>query len=59
MSCHFCKEKCNTCVHLGEEIDYSDSWDAIEPNPFCNGDGYCEDYEKDGSYCKMCDEKLP
>lgn len=60
MSCDFCKVKCNTCIHYGEEFDISDSWEDSSPImvPFCNSEDNCEDYEREGYYCKMCGDKL-
>ena len=60
MSCDFCKVMCNTCIHRGEEYDISDSWEDSGPImvSFCNNEENCNDYEKDGNFCKMCGKKL-
>jgi len=60
MSCEFCKVKCNTCIHHGEEFDISDTWEDDESImvSYCDENGECESFERDGNYCKMCGSKL-
>ena len=60
VSCDFCKVKCNTCIHKGEEFDISDTWEDSGPImvSYCNDDEDCNDYERDGNFSKMCGKKL-